>query len=37
LTTAPDFTLPNQNGERRSLAGFLAKGKVLLVFHRGTW
>jgi peroxiredoxin len=37
LTTAPAFELPTQKGVRRSLAGFLALGPVLLVFHRGTW
>jgi hypothetical protein len=29
--------LPTQKGELRSLADFLAKGPVLLAFHRGTW
>jgi peroxiredoxin len=37
LTTAPPFTLPTQKGDMQSLAGFLAKGPVLLAFHRGTW
>ncbi len=37
LTTAPPFTLPNQKDERQSLSDFLAKGTVLLAFHRGTW
>lgn len=37
LTTALPFELPTQKGERRSLAQFLAKGPVLLAFHRGTW
>ena len=37
LTTAPHFELPNQKGEPQSLADFLAKGRVLLAFHRGTW
>ena len=37
LTTAPPFELPNQKGELRSLASYLAKGPVLLAFHRGTW
>jgi peroxiredoxin len=37
LQHAPDFTLPTQKGDRRSLADFLAKGPVLLAFHRGTW
>jgi len=35
--TAPPFVLPNQKGERRSLADALAEGPVLLGFHRGTW
>ena len=37
LTVAPPFELPTQKGQIRSLAGFLEKGPVLLVFHRGTW
>jgi peroxiredoxin len=37
LTTAPPFELPNQKGEVRSLSEFLAKGRVLLAFHRGLW
>jgi peroxiredoxin len=37
LQQAPAFELPTQKGEMRSLAGFLEKGRVLLVFHRGTW
>ena len=37
LTTAPAFELPTQKGDRQSLAGFLARGPVLLAFHRGTW
>jgi peroxiredoxin len=37
LTTAPPFELPTQKGDVRSLASFLAKGPVLLAFHRGTW
>ena len=35
--TAPDFSLPTNRGDRRSLAGYLAHGPVLLAFHRGTW
>ena len=31
-TKAPDFTLPNQNGERVSLSNFLGK-KVILYFY----
>lgn len=37
LRIAPSFTLPTQKGEPRSLSDFLAKGPVLLAFHRGTW
>jgi peroxiredoxin len=37
LTTAPPFELPTQKGDKASLADFLAKGPVLLAFHRGTW
>ena len=34
---APLFTLPNQKGVTVSLEAALAKGPVLLGFHRGTW
>jgi len=34
---APQFTLPNQKGVPVSLEAALAKGPVLLGFHRGTW
>jgi len=34
---APDFSLPTNRGDRRSLADYLARGPVLLAFHRGTW
>ena len=34
---APDFTLPTQSRRRASLAAYLARGPVLLAFHRGTW
>jgi peroxiredoxin len=37
LTTAPLFELPNQKGEKTSLEALLARGRVLLAFHRGTW
>ena len=37
LTVAPPITLPNQKGDPVSLADFLARGPVLLAFHRGTW
>ena len=34
---APPFSLPNQRGEVKALADYLAIGAVLLAFHRGTW
>ncbi len=34
---APDFTLPNQDGEPVRLASFRGNGPVLLVFYRGHW
>ncbi len=34
---APAFALPTQRGEPRALADSLARGPVLLAFHRGTW
>jgi peroxiredoxin len=37
LTQAPPFTLPTHKGETRSLDALLARGRVLLAFHRGTW
>jgi peroxiredoxin len=37
LTIAPAFELPTQKGEKRTLASLLAKGAILLAFHRGTW
>jgi peroxiredoxin len=37
LLQAPPFRLPTQKGEVRSLAQYLDNGRVLLVFHRGTW
>lgn len=37
LTRAPGFALPDQKGRVRTLADLLAHGRVLLVFHRGTW
>jgi peroxiredoxin len=37
LTTAPPFELPTQKGDRVRLADLLARGPVLLAFHRGTW
>jgi peroxiredoxin len=37
LTVAPAFELPTQKGDRRTLSEFLARGPVILAFHRGTW
>ena len=37
LTIAPPFQLPTQKGDKRTLAEFLARGPVILAFHRGTW
>jgi peroxiredoxin len=34
---APDFTLSSNRGDRQSLHDYLARGAVVLVFHRGTW
>ena len=34
---APEFTLPTNRGDRRTLASYLTSGAVLLAFHRGTW
>ena len=34
---APDFTLPSNRGDLQSLTDYVAKGPVLLAFHRGTW
>lgn len=33
----PDFTLPNHNGEQRSISDLLAKSVVVLNFYRGGW
>ena len=35
--TAPDFTLPDQDGRPVTLSSFRGKGPVLLVFYRGHW
>jgi peroxiredoxin len=35
--SAPDFTLPSNRGDAQSLHDYLARGHVVLVFHRGTW
>ncbi len=34
---APEFTLPDNQGVPRSLSTYLARGPVILAFHRGTW
>lgn len=34
---APDFSLPDADGEMHSLASYLAKGPVILSFYRGGW
>jgi len=33
----PDFTLPNHNGEQRTLSELLAESVVVLNFYRGGW
>lgn len=35
--TAPDFALPNQRGEEKRLADYLAHGPLVLTFYRGVW
>jgi peroxiredoxin len=37
LTIAPPFALQNAKGETRTLDALLDRGRLLLVFHRGTW
>jgi peroxiredoxin len=37
LRDAPDFSLPDQKGHVHTLAEYLARGRLLLTFHRGTW
>jgi hypothetical protein len=37
LSRAPGFMVQDQKGRARSLADFLARGRLLLNFHRGTW
>ena len=37
LTRAPGFMVQDQKGRARSLPDFLARGRLLLTFHRGTW
>lgn len=36
-TQAPDFTLPNMNGDSRTLSEILENGPVILSFYRGGW
>ena len=37
LTRAPGFSLVDQKGRVHTLADYLARGRLLLAFHRGTW
>ena len=37
LKTAPAFALPDSRGVVHTLDEFLARGRLLLAFHRGTW
>jgi len=37
LSVAPGFLVTDQKGRARSLPDFLARGRLLLTFHRGTW
>ena len=37
LSTAPDFSLPDQQGRAVSLASLLERGKAVIVFYRGHW
>ena len=37
LTIAPAFTLQSAKGDTRTLEALLERGRILLVFHRGTW
>jgi peroxiredoxin len=34
---APAFELPTQRGDLRRLETWIARGPVILAFHRGTW
>lgn len=36
-STAPDFSLPNANGEPVSSKALIAKGPLVLSFFRGKW
>jgi len=35
--SAPDFTLPNADGQQVALSGLRAHGPVVLSFYRGRW
>ena len=37
LIQAPGFALPDQQGRVHTLVDYLSRGRLLLVFHRGTW
>ena len=37
LSVAPSFLLPTDRGGMVSLEALLARGPLLLAFHRGTW
>ena len=37
LEIAPPFTLQSAKGDTRTLDALLERGRILLVFHRGTW
>jgi peroxiredoxin len=34
---APDYTLPDTEGDAHSLRDLIASGPLLLIFDRGTW
>ena len=36
-TSAPDFSLPDENGHTVALKGLLAQGPVVIGFYRGLW
>lgn len=36
-TTAPDFSLPDSEGNKVSLVESLKQGPVILSFYRGSW
>ncbi len=37
LQTAPLFSLPDSRGVVHTIDEFIARGPLLLAFHRGTW